>query len=153
MQRILKYHLLLDKLVEETPMEWTEDRRQLIKAREAMLDVAQCINDVKRDSDSLDVIRQIQASIAEWDNPGDLRLEDFGRLLKDDELRVRFDWVKEKKQYSSISICCVSRSDLTTINESRTDGLSCSNRRYWYAKLAEATSIATEIYCDWMTTD
>lgn len=88
MQRVLKYHLLLDKLVEETPREWVEDYRQLTKAREVMVDVAQYINEVKRDSDTLDIIKDIQASIIDWDVPEDTQLKDFGRLLRDGELKV-----------------------------------------------------------------
>ncbi|XP_014484352.1 PREDICTED: protein vav isoform X3 [Dinoponera quadriceps] len=89
MQRVLKYHLLLDKLVEETPREWVEDYRQLTKAREVMVDVAQYINEVKRDSDTLDIIKDIQASIIDWDVPEDAQLKDFGRLLRDGELKVK----------------------------------------------------------------
>ena len=88
MQRVLKYHLLLDKLVEETPRNWTEEIRLLGKAREVMVDVAQYINEVKRDSDTLDIIRQIQSSIVDWDVPEDAQLKDFGRLLMDGELKV-----------------------------------------------------------------
>ncbi|EZA50030.1 Protein vav [Ooceraea biroi] len=89
MQRVLKYHLLLDKLVEETPREWVEDCRALTKAREVMVDVAQYINEVKRDSDTLDIIKDIQASIVDWDVPEDAQLKDFGRLLRDGELKVK----------------------------------------------------------------
>ncbi|XP_011636427.1 protein vav isoform X2 [Pogonomyrmex barbatus] len=89
MQRVLKYHLLLDKLVEETPREWIEDCRALAKAREVMVDVAQYINEVKRDSDTLDIIKDIQASIIDWDVPEDTQLKDFGRLLRDGELKVK----------------------------------------------------------------
>ncbi|XP_076675030.1 vav guanine nucleotide exchange factor [Andrena cerasifolii] len=89
MQRVLKYHLLLDKLVEETPSDWLEDRRQLGKAREVMVDIAQYINEVKRDSDTLDIIKDIQASIIDWDMPEDAQLKDFGRLLRDGELKVK----------------------------------------------------------------
>ncbi|XP_077274599.1 vav guanine nucleotide exchange factor isoform X2 [Temnothorax americanus] len=89
MQRVLKYHLLLDKLVEETPREWVEDCHALAKAREVMVDVAQYINEVKRDSDTLDIIKDIQASIIDWDVPEDAQLKDFGRLLRDGELKVK----------------------------------------------------------------
>lgn len=88
MQRVLKYHLLLEKLVEETPRESINHRRQLEKARDAMVDVAQYINEVKRDSDTLDIIRDIQASIVDWDVEEDAQLKDFGRLLKDGDLKV-----------------------------------------------------------------
>ncbi|XP_012275456.1 protein vav [Orussus abietinus] len=90
MQRVLKYHLLLDKLVEETPRDWVDDRRQLGRAREVMVDVAQYINEVKRDSDTLDIIRDIQASIVDWNvRECEPRLKDFGRLLMDGELKVK----------------------------------------------------------------
>ncbi|XP_071569037.1 protein vav isoform X1 [Temnothorax nylanderi] len=89
MQRVLKYHLLLDKLVEETPREWVEDCHALAQAREVMVDVAQYINEVKRDSDTLDIIKDIQASIIDWDVPEDAQLKDFGRLLRDGELKVK----------------------------------------------------------------
>ncbi|KAF7997725.1 hypothetical protein HCN44_009123 [Aphidius gifuensis] len=87
MQRVLKYHLLLDKLVETTPREWTENLRQLTKAREVMIDVAQYIDEVKRDSDTLDIIKDIQASIVDWASP--VELKGYGRLLKDGELKVK----------------------------------------------------------------
>uniref|UniRef100_A0A0C9R3P0 Vav_1 protein n=1 Tax=Fopius arisanus TaxID=64838 RepID=A0A0C9R3P0_9HYME len=89
MQRVLKYHLLLDKLVEETPNEWTDDVRQLGKAREVMVDVAQYINEVKRDSDTLDIIEHIQACIVDWEVAQDTHLKDFGRLLRDGEMKVK----------------------------------------------------------------
>ncbi|XP_076228297.1 vav guanine nucleotide exchange factor isoform X2 [Nomia melanderi] len=89
MQRILKYHLLLDKLVEETPCEWVKDRQYLGEAREVMVDIAQYINEVKRDSDTLDIIKDVQASIIDWDVPEDAQLKDFGRLLRDGELKVK----------------------------------------------------------------
>ncbi|XP_014605891.1 PREDICTED: protein vav isoform X3 [Polistes canadensis] len=89
MQRVLKYHLLLDKLVEETPRDWHEDRRQLSEAREVMVDVAQYINEVKRDADTLDIIKDIEASIIDWDVPEDAQLKDYGRLLRDGELKVK----------------------------------------------------------------
>ena len=89
MQRVLKYHLLLDKLVEETPCDWVEDRRQLGRAREVMVDIAQYINEVKRDSDTLDIIKDVQASIIDWDVQEDAQLKDFGRLLLDGELKVK----------------------------------------------------------------
>lgn len=104
MQRVLKYHLLLDKLVEETPREWCEDYLQLTKAREVMIDVAQYINEVKRDSDTLDIIKDIQASIIDWDVPEDTQLKDFGRLLRDGELKVQSLLFFFRK--NEIDACC-----------------------------------------------
>lgn len=83
-QRILKYHLLLGKLVDETsPVSiidfgfvvllyfnifpyWQthEDYRGLERAKEAMVDVAQFINEVKRDSEHLVVIQKVRVSCA-----------------------------------------------------------------------------------------
>ena len=58
MQRILKYHLLLDKLVHETSPTH-DDYRGLERAKEAMVDVAQYSNEVKRDTEHLVVIRKV----------------------------------------------------------------------------------------------
>ncbi|XP_021933195.1 protein vav isoform X2 [Zootermopsis nevadensis] len=88
MQRILKYHLLLDKLISETQLNH-EDYRGLERAKEAMVDVAQYINEVKRDSDTLQIMRSIQESIIDWDMPENTELKDYGRLLKDGELRIK----------------------------------------------------------------
>ncbi|XP_075227409.1 vav guanine nucleotide exchange factor [Lycorma delicatula] len=88
MQRILKYHLLLDKLISETQPNH-EDYRGLERAKEAMVDVAQYINEVKRDSDTLQIMRDIQDSISDWDMPENTELKDYGRLLKDGELRIK----------------------------------------------------------------
>uniref|UniRef100_A0A146M5X0 Protein vav n=2 Tax=Lygus hesperus TaxID=30085 RepID=A0A146M5X0_LYGHE len=88
MQRILKYHLLLEKLLSET-QPGHEDYRGLERAREAMVDVAQYINEVKRDSDTLQIMADIQASITDWEGIEDTKLTSFGRLLKDGDLRIR----------------------------------------------------------------
>ena len=50
MQRILKYHLLLNVMVKATN-EGHEDFRSYVQAHEAMIDVAQYINEAKRDSE------------------------------------------------------------------------------------------------------
>ncbi|KAK6640827.1 hypothetical protein RUM44_012524 [Polyplax serrata] len=88
MQRILKYHLLLDKLVSETQMSH-EDFRGLERAKEAMVDVAQYINEVKRDSDALAILAYIEQSISDWHMPPDFTLKDYGRLILDGELRIK----------------------------------------------------------------
>lgn len=89
MQRMLKYQLILDKLVKETPPEWVEDYRALTKAREMMVDVTQYIHEAKRDSETLDIIKDIQASIVAWNMPKDAQFKNIGRLLHDGELKVR----------------------------------------------------------------
>ncbi|XP_055933228.1 protein vav-like isoform X2 [Argiope bruennichi] len=88
MQRILKYHLLLKELIRNTP-KTHEDYFGLQKALDAMLDLAQYINEVKRDNETLQIIRDIQASITDLRMPEDLELKDYGRLLKDGELKIR----------------------------------------------------------------
>ncbi|XP_037938230.1 protein vav isoform X2 [Teleopsis dalmanni] len=89
MQRILKYHLLLDKLVKETsPMH--EDYRSLERAKEAMIDVSQYINEVKRDSDHLVIIQKVKDSIIDLHllQNGNNLLQ-YGRLLLDGELHIK----------------------------------------------------------------
>uniref|UniRef100_A0A1B0FIB5 Protein vav n=1 Tax=Glossina morsitans morsitans TaxID=37546 RepID=A0A1B0FIB5_GLOMM len=89
MQRILKYHLLLDKLVKETsPMH--EDYRSLERAKEAMIDVSQYINEVKRDSDHLVIIQKVKDSIIDLHLPQNGNdLLQYGRLLLDGELHIK----------------------------------------------------------------
>ncbi|XP_073830137.1 vav guanine nucleotide exchange factor isoform X1 [Musca autumnalis] len=89
MQRILKYHLLLDKLVKETSPAH-EDYRSLERAKEAMIDVSQYINEVKRDSDHLVIIQKVKDSIVDLhllQNGNDLL--QYGRLLLDGELHIK----------------------------------------------------------------
>ncbi|KAI4881259.1 hypothetical protein NFI96_028879 [Prochilodus magdalenae] len=56
MQRVLKYHLLLQELVKHTVN--PTDKDNLRTALDAMRDLAQCVNEVKRDNE---IIRQITA--------------------------------------------------------------------------------------------
>ncbi|KAI5699474.1 hypothetical protein M8J76_016247 [Diaphorina citri] len=88
MQRILKYHLLLEKLIDETQKSH-EEYRDLEKALEAMVDVAQYINEVKRDSDTLQIMRDIQASISDMGMKVNHDLKEYGKLLKDGDLKVK----------------------------------------------------------------
>ncbi|CAG9575420.1 unnamed protein product [Danaus chrysippus] len=90
MQRVLKYHLLLDKLVHETQPNH-EEFRGLERAKEAMVDVAQYINEVKRDSEVLVLLAKLQESIVDWDRSGAEggSLAAYGRLLLDGELKVK----------------------------------------------------------------
>ncbi|XP_016998244.1 protein vav isoform X2 [Drosophila takahashii] len=91
MQRILKYHLLLDKLVKETsPLH--DDYRSLERAKEAMIDVSQYINEVKRDSDHLVIIQKVKDSIFDLNllqNGNGSDLLQYGRLLLDGELHIK----------------------------------------------------------------
>ncbi|XP_073960460.1 vav guanine nucleotide exchange factor isoform X2 [Choristoneura fumiferana] len=92
MQRVLKYHLLLDKLVHETQPNH-EEFRGLERAKEAMVDVAQYINEVKRDSEVLALLAKVQESIIDWDGgalgASGAGLAAYGRLLLDGELKVK----------------------------------------------------------------
>ncbi|XP_077504211.1 proto-oncogene vav-like isoform X2 [Amblyomma americanum] len=88
MQRVLKYHLLLKELMKNTA-ETHEDYHGLEKALQAMLDLAHYINEVKRDNETLQIIADIQASITDVDLPQNMELKDYGRLLKDGELKIR----------------------------------------------------------------
>ncbi|XP_026728838.1 protein vav [Trichoplusia ni] len=92
MQRVLKYHLLLDKLVHETQPNH-EEFRGLERAKEAMVDVAQYINEVKRDSEVLALLAKVQESILDWEGgalgAGGAGLAAYGRLLLDGELKVK----------------------------------------------------------------
>lgn len=87
MQRILKYHLLLEKLIEFTDHNH-EDYNDLKRAREAMLDVAGFINETARDTEHLNVIKKVYENIIDWADP-DCRFEKWGRLLRDGELRIK----------------------------------------------------------------
>ncbi len=88
MQRVLKYHLLLHQLASHTP-DTHEESHSIQQAYEAMLDVSDYINEVKRDSEQLHIIREIQSSITDWNMPAGVELKDYGRLRKDGELKVQ----------------------------------------------------------------
>lgn len=96
MQRILKYHLLLKILSNassSSPAAAVEDECEetlgAAQAHEAMMDVAEYINEVKRDTEQIHNIRVIQASITGWIMPKEGELKDYGRLRKDGELKVQ----------------------------------------------------------------
>ena len=56
---------------------------------------------MKRDSEQLQIIREIQKSITDWNMPAGLELKDYGRLRKDSELKVR----KEQGVSIRLKIC------------------------------------------------
>ncbi|KAJ8784625.1 hypothetical protein J1605_007976 [Eschrichtius robustus] len=82
MQRVLKYHLLLQELVKHTtdPVE----KANLKLALDAMKDLAQYVNEVKRDNETLREIKQFQLSIENLNQPVLL----FGRPQGDGEIRI-----------------------------------------------------------------
>uniref|UniRef100_A0AAV2L7S8 Guanine nucleotide exchange factor VAV3 n=1 Tax=Knipowitschia caucasica TaxID=637954 RepID=A0AAV2L7S8_KNICA len=82
MQRVLKYHLLLQELVKHTHD--SLDKMNLRKALDAMKDLAQYVNEVKRDNETLREIDQYQKSIENLNQP----LKNYGRPKGDGEVRV-----------------------------------------------------------------
>uniref|UniRef100_A0A3B3CEA3 Vav guanine nucleotide exchange factor 3 n=1 Tax=Oryzias melastigma TaxID=30732 RepID=A0A3B3CEA3_ORYME len=82
MQRVLKYHLLLQELVKHTHD--PADKSNLRKALDAMKDLAQYVNEVKRDNETLREIDQYQRSIENLNQP----LKNYGRPKGDGEVRV-----------------------------------------------------------------
>uniref|UniRef100_A0A8C6T1Q1 Vav guanine nucleotide exchange factor 3 n=1 Tax=Neogobius melanostomus TaxID=47308 RepID=A0A8C6T1Q1_9GOBI len=82
MQRVLKYHLLLQELMKHTHD--SMDKSNLRKALDAMKDLAQYVNEVKRDNETLREIDQYQKSIENLNQP----LKNYGRPKGDGEVRV-----------------------------------------------------------------
>ncbi|CAJ1072620.1 guanine nucleotide exchange factor VAV3-like isoform X1 [Xyrichtys novacula] len=82
MQRVLKYHLLLQELVKHTHD--AADKTNLKIALDAMKDLAQYVNEVKRDNETLREIDQYQRSIENLNQP----LISFGRPKGDGEVRM-----------------------------------------------------------------
>ncbi|XP_075954838.1 guanine nucleotide exchange factor VAV3-like isoform X2 [Anarhichas minor] len=82
MQRVLKYHLLLQELVKHTHD--AADKSNLKIALDAMKDLAQFVNEVKRDNETLREIDQYQRSIENLNQP----LINYGRPKGDGEVRM-----------------------------------------------------------------
>nr|XP_033772296.1 guanine nucleotide exchange factor VAV3 isoform X2 [Geotrypetes seraphini] len=82
MQRVLKYHLLLQELVKHTgdPAE----KENLKLALDAMKDLAQYVNEVKRDNETLREINQFQLSIENMNQS----LLSYGRPKVDGEIKM-----------------------------------------------------------------
>ncbi|KAM6972331.1 proto-oncogene vav [Aplochiton taeniatus] len=88
MQRVLKYHLLLQELVKHTTSSTEKDN--LRTALDAMRDLAQCVNEVKRDNEIIRQITSFQLSIENMNTS----LALYGRPKIDGELKIS---VPEKK--------------------------------------------------------
>ncbi|KAL2764240.1 proto-oncogene vav isoform 3 [Daubentonia madagascariensis] len=82
MQRVLKYHLLLQELVKHT--QDTMEKENLRLSLDAMRDLAQCVNEVKRDNETLRQITNFQLSIENLDQS----LAHYGRPKIDGELKI-----------------------------------------------------------------
>ncbi|XP_033480410.1 proto-oncogene vav isoform X3 [Epinephelus lanceolatus] len=82
MQRVLKYHLLLQELVKHTTDPTEKDN--LRTALDAMRDLAQCVNEVKRDNEIIRQITTFQLSIENMTQS----LAFYGRPKIDGELKI-----------------------------------------------------------------
>uniref|UniRef100_A0AAQ4P2J1 Osteoclast-stimulating factor 1 n=1 Tax=Gasterosteus aculeatus aculeatus TaxID=481459 RepID=A0AAQ4P2J1_GASAC len=81
-QRVLKYHLLLQELLKHTTDPAEKDN--LRKALDAMRDLAQCVNEVKRDNEIIRQITTFQLSIENMTQS----LAFYGRPKIDGELKI-----------------------------------------------------------------
>ncbi|XP_066149563.1 protein vav isoform X2 [Euwallacea fornicatus] len=107
MQRILKYHLLLEKLTETTE-EHHDEYTDLKRAWEDMLDVARYINEAHRDFERLNVINNLQDNIVEWEHEPDMKLSDYGKLIGDEEVKIKaHDDQKTRNRYVFIFDKCI----------------------------------------------
>ncbi|XP_038568835.1 proto-oncogene vav-like isoform X3 [Micropterus salmoides] len=91
MQRVLKYHLLLQELVKHTTDPTEKDN--LRTALDAMRDLAQCVNEVKRDNEIIRQITTFQLSIENMSQS----LALYGRPKMDGELKICSSEKKSKQ--------------------------------------------------------
>uniref|UniRef100_A0AAR2J748 Vav guanine nucleotide exchange factor 3 n=1 Tax=Pygocentrus nattereri TaxID=42514 RepID=A0AAR2J748_PYGNA len=116
MQRVLKYHLLLQELVKHTND--STDKSNLRKALDAMKDLAQYVNEVKRDNETLREIAQYQKSIENLNQP----LSNYGRPKGDGEVRVASVDKRAKQDrhiflFDAAVIVCKRRGDVYEMKE------------------------------------
>ncbi|XP_037081776.1 protein vav-like isoform X2 [Pollicipes pollicipes] len=148
MQRILKYEILLRELLKYTvkSTQYSDDHGGLERALAAMRDVAEFINEVKRDNETLQIMHDIESSITDWPlEEGPFRsAKDCGRLLKDGEIKVKCHPENKIKLryvfiFDEILLMCKS-----------TRTLSANIKRWSYGK--EAGDVFGEQYCykDWL---
>ncbi|XP_030587181.1 proto-oncogene vav isoform X2 [Archocentrus centrarchus] len=91
MQRVLKYHLLLQELVKHTTD--STDKENLRTALDAMRDLAQSVNEVKRDNEIIKQITTFQLSIENMTQS----LALYGRPKIDGELKISSTEKKSKQ--------------------------------------------------------
>ncbi|XP_072320037.1 proto-oncogene vav-like [Eucyclogobius newberryi] len=91
MQRVLKYHLLLQELMKHTNN--AADKDNLRTALDAMRDLAQCVNEVKRDNEIIKQITSFQLSIENLTES----LALYGRPKIDGELKICSSEKKSKQ--------------------------------------------------------
>ncbi|XP_057712824.1 guanine nucleotide exchange factor VAV3-like isoform X1 [Corythoichthys intestinalis] len=90
MQRVLKYHLLLQELLKHTHE--AAEKSNLKIALDAMKDLAQFVNEVKRDSETLREMDQYQRSIENLNQP----LIRYGHPRGDGEMRIVSNFDRRK---------------------------------------------------------
>ncbi|CAH2311655.1 guanine nucleotide exchange factor VAV3 [Pelobates cultripes] len=110
MQRVLKYHLLLQELVKHTTD--PTEKNNLRVALDAMKDLAQYVNEVKRDTETLREIDQYQHSIENLNQSLSL----FGRPKVDGEVRISTldKWARQDRYiflFDQAVIVCKRRGD------------------------------------------
>uniref|UniRef100_A0A8C9VDY3 Vav guanine nucleotide exchange factor 1 n=1 Tax=Scleropages formosus TaxID=113540 RepID=A0A8C9VDY3_SCLFO len=91
MQRVLKYHLLLQELMKHTTDH--AEKENLRTALDAMRDLAQCVNEVKRDNEIIRQITAFQLSIENLQQP----IAHYGRPRIDGELKICSSEKKSKQ--------------------------------------------------------
>ncbi|XP_061406405.1 guanine nucleotide exchange factor VAV3-like [Lethenteron reissneri] len=117
MQRVLKYPLLLKELLTFTTN--ATERENLKRALDAMKDVGQYVNEVKRDMETLKTITKMQNSIENLNQA----LSMYGRPKIDDELKVLSVTERRSKQDRNIFlfdlavIICKRRGDTFEMKE------------------------------------
>ncbi|KAF7708996.1 guanine nucleotide exchange factor VAV3 [Silurus meridionalis] len=116
MQRVLKYHLLLQELVKHTND--AAEKSNLRTALDAMKDLAQYVNEVKRDNETLREISQYQKSIENLNQP----LLNYGRPKGDGEVRVLTVDKRTKQDrhiflFDAAVIVCKRRGDVYEMKE------------------------------------
>ncbi|XP_071821638.1 guanine nucleotide exchange factor VAV3-like isoform X2 [Apostichopus japonicus] len=87
MQRMLKYHLLFVELNKRTNDNHPE-KDEIFKALQAMKDLSDFCNEVKRDYEQLETLQQIQKSLVNYNQSP---VTELGRLHLDGELKIRIN--------------------------------------------------------------
>ncbi|XP_038046645.1 proto-oncogene vav-like isoform X2 [Patiria miniata] len=102
MQRCMKYHLLLRELIKYTDKTHAE-KKELEKALEIMQDICLYVNEVKRDNEIMQTIRDIRKSMVNYQGGN---LNQYGRLQNDGELKVKMPANTKKGVMTSTQKYC-----------------------------------------------
>ncbi|XP_068239226.1 protein vav isoform X3 [Palaemon carinicauda] len=147
LQRILKYHLLLRELIRSTP-QTHNDYENLQRAHEAMMDLSDYINEVKRDSEMQQIIKDLQNSI--MDMPLEIsNMEDLGKLRHDGDIRIECHPHPIKKRYvfvfDKVMIMCKQTKRISQL-------FANNNPNRW--SLGDSTTEDEKyVYKDWVSLD